>query len=346
MISRNVQLAPLTTLHVGGPAQFFAEIHAEKDIEDAIAYARDHRLPLYPLGAGSNVLVPDVGVSGIVLKMLIRDITLENEGDITLLIAGAGALWEDVVDSASAQGLFGIENLAGIPGTLGGAVVQNIGAYGAELKDVFAYADCIDSTTGSLRRITLDDAAFGYRTSLFKERREYIVTRVAVRLTKSAVPSLSYPDLARAHAEGVSLTTPKEVARTVRAIRALKFPQDSKEGTAGSFFKNPIISQERADALIKRFPGVPMFPQTMSHRTRRGAGGAVKISLAWILDHVLSLKGFSMGRVRLYEKHPLVIVASAGAHATEVDAFAREVSERVFAATGIEIEREVETFGV
>lgn len=336
MISRNVQLAPLTTLHVGGPAQFFAEIHVEKDIEDVIAHAREHRLSLYPLGAGSNVLVPDVGISGIVLKILIRDIALENEGNETLLIAGAGALWEDVVDSASARGLFGIENLAGIPGTLGGAVVQNIGAYGAELKDVFVYADCIDSATGSPRRITPDDAAFGYRTSFFKEHREYIVTRVALRLTKSSVPNISYPDLARAHAGGISLTTPEEIVRTVRSIRALKFPQDSEQGTAGSFFKNPIISQERAAALIQRFPGMPLFPHI---------GGAVKISLAWILDHVLSLKGFSMGRVRLYEKHPLVIVAGAGALSTEIDALAREVSERVFAATGIEIEREVETFG-
>ncbi len=331
-----VPLASFTTLGVGGKARFFVEAHSEKDIEEAVAYARAQGLPLYPLGGGSNVLVPDEGVDGVVVKVAMRDMVCTEENGELVLVAGAGAQWEDVVDTVVARGLFGIENLAGIPGTIGGAAVQNIGAYGAEFASVFAYADTIDCASGLSRRISLAEAAFGYRTSFFKKNRTHIVTRVALRFPTRGTPNIGYPDLLRAQAEGVPLSAPGEIASAVRAIRARKFPHGSVGGTAGSFFKNPVVSRELADTLTERFPGIPAFPQEE---------GMVKISLAWLLDHVLSLKGFAQGKARLYEKHPLVIVARAGAGAAEIDALAREVAERVRAATGMVIEREVETFG-
>ncbi len=335
-MKEHVSLAPFTTFHIGGSARFFIEAHTEKDIEDAIALACKHGLPLHILGGGSNVLVPDTGVEGVVLRIALRDITCENDGDDMLLVAGAGALWDAVVDTVGARGIFGIENLAGIPGTVGGAAVQNIGAYGAELTNVFEYADSINSVTGEHRRFALSDAAFAYRTSFFKKHRACVITRVALRLTQSALPNFSYPDLARVHASGESLATPADIARIVRAIRAKKFPQGTEEGTAGSFFKNPIISHKLADSLAQKFPGLPVFPQQDSR---------VKVSLAWLLDHALSLKGFTQGRVRLYERQPIVIVTHAGATAAEVDTFAREIAARVLKMTGITIEREVETFG-
>ncbi|MDE1919654.1 MAG: UDP-N-acetylmuramate dehydrogenase [Patescibacteria group bacterium] len=332
----HVPLAPLTTLGVGGKARFFIEAHSEEDVKAAIARARECGLPVLPLGGGSNLLVPDAGVDGVVVKVMMRDIACEEGGAETLLVAGAGASWETVVDTATSRGLFGIENLAGIPGTIGGAAVQNIGAYGAELAGVFAYADTVDAATGSSRRIARDEAAFGYRTSFFKNNRSHIVTRVALRLSTHASPNISYPDLLRAQEEGVSLTAPVDIAKAVRAIRARKFPKQAEEGSAGSFFKNPVISRELASALAERFPGMPQFPQP---------DGTVKVSLAWLLDRALSLKGFSKGNARLYEKHPLVIVARAGARAADIDALAKEVAELVRSATGIAIEREVETFG-
>ncbi len=332
----HVSLAPLTTFHIGGPARFFIEAHTEEDINAAFALARLHDLPLFMLGEGSNVLVPDAGIEGVVLKIAIRDIAFENDGDGTLLVAGAGALWDTAVDAAGARELFGIENLAGIPGTIGGAVVQNIGAYGAELAEVFKYADVIDGVTGLRRRITRNEAAFSYRASFFKEHRECVIMRIALRLAQKAVPNISYPDLVRAHASGESLATPAEIARSVRAIRAKKFPTVAEEGTAGSFFKNPVIPRELADSLAERFPGLPAFPHE---------DGRVKISLAWLLDKALSFNGYTIGRARLYENHPLIIVTRAGATAAEVDALARAVAEKVFNMTGIEIEREVETFG-
>ncbi len=339
----DVPLAPFTTFHIGGPARVFIKAHSEKEIKDAIVCAREKNLPLYPLGAGSNLLVPDAGVRGVVLKMESHDIAFEKDGDGTLLIADAGTPWKKIVDAASERRLFGIENLAGIPGTIGGASVQNIGAYGAELADAFAYADCINKKTEEKKRIARADAAFGYRNSFFKTHREFIIVRAALRLSKNAAPNIAYPDIALAlrslgeagRASNISLT-PKEIARAVLSIRAKKFPLSKKEGTAGSFFKNPVISRARADSLQKHFPGLPLFPQE---------NGEVKISLAWILDNVLSLKGFSKGCVRLYEEQPMILVARAGATAAEVDAFADEIAKRVFGTTGIAIEREVETFG-
>lgn len=337
ILQENVPLAPFTTFRIGGRARVFVEALTHEDILIALASAHEHDLPLYVLGAGSNVLIPDDGIEGVVLRVLLRDISFQDDVCSELLIAGAGLLWEDAVSAASERGLFGIENLAGIPGTMGGAAVQNIGAYGAELKDVFEYADVIDSTSGEARRIMRDEAEFEYRSSFFKKHRELIVVRVALSLKKQSHPNTTYADIARAQASGTPLVTPIDVVRVVRAIRAGKFPDLSKEGTAGSFFKNPLLSSEHAEKLGEQFSGLPMFPQ---------ADGRVKVSLAWILDHVLSLKGYARSHVRLYENQPLVVVAHFGARAAEVDALASEVSERVFEATGITIEREVETFGV
>jgi len=332
----SVPLASFTTFHIGGPARNFIEVTSEEDIETALAYARESGLRLFVLGAGSNILVSDAGVDGLVMRMQMQGMTFIDGDEQCGIVGGAGMSWDAVVDAACARGLYGIENLAGIPGTLGGAAVQNIGAYGAELAPVFAYADVIDSSTSERRRINIQDAAFTYRGSIFKTRLELIIVRVALTLQKHGALSTSYADLAHAAASGTKLSNPSEVATAVRGIRALKFPSGTEEGTAGSFFKNPLIDAAHAADLATRFPGLPLFPQE---------NGTVKIPLAWILDHVLSLKGYAQGHVRLYEKQPLVIVAEAGATASDVNALAHYVADRVKEATHIDIEREVETFG-
>ncbi len=333
-VETSVPLAPLTTFRIGGLARVYIPIHTEEEAESAVALARDRGLPLFVLGAGSNILIPDSGFDGVVLHMQMREMTIEDRGEHAELIAGAGALWEDVVDAACVHGLHGIENLAGIPGTLGGAAVQNIGAYGAEFAPVFAYADVLDSTTGAKRRITKEEALFAYRTSTFKQHSELVITRIALTLKKNASLHTQYADLAQVVESGVALATPADVAKVVRAIRARKFPAGKDEGTAGSFFKNPIITQALAASLVEQFPGLPTFPLE---------NGMVKIPLAWILDHVLSLKGYAKGPVRLYEKQPLVLVAQAGARSADVDALANDICARVYEATQITIEREVET---
>src|ERR1035437_1931172 len=315
-LQENIPLAPYTTLGVGGRARYFIEATTEEEVREAITFACREKLPLFVLGNGSNVLVPDADVKGVVLLMSLLGTATEE----AVLVAGAGVPWEGVVDAASAQNLFGIENLAGIPGSLGGAAVQNIGAYGTEFSEVFEYADVVDHTSGEKRRVMRAEAAFAYRTRFFKTHPEFIITHVALRLSKSAQPNIAYADLVRAKEAGVPLDTPSEIASAVRSIRADKFPRTPLEGTAGSFFKNPIVPRELGDELALRYPGLPVFPQE---------NGSVKISLAWILDHALRLKGYAKGRVRLYEKQPIVLVVQSGATATEVDEFANEIAERV-----------------
>jgi len=171
---------------------------------------------------------------------------------------------------------------------------------------------------------------------VFKERRELIIVRIALTLAREGASNLTYTDLLRAKSQGIPLATPHDIAGAVRAIRAEKFPTPPEGGTAGSFFKNPSLCPEDVERLRRQYPALPLYPQS---------DGRTKVSLAWILDHILTLKGHAKGRAHLYEKQPLVIVAEEGAHAGEVDALAREVAERVYGTTGIAIEREVETFG-
>jgi UDP-N-acetylmuramate dehydrogenase len=213
--------------------------------------------------------------------------------------------------------------------------VQNIGAYGTELDEVFAYADVFDLATGDTHRVGRDDARHAYRDSLFKHARNLVVLRVALRLGSRSVPNLSYKDLAAAERSGTPLKTPLEVATAIRGIRSLKFPDLREVGTAGSFFKNPVLPRAEAEALAKKYHGLPLFPQ---------ADEGVKLPLAWLLDHVLGLKGYTNGRARLFEKQPLVIVAERGASALEVESLAREVEMRVANELSIILTREVETF--
>jgi UDP-N-acetylmuramate dehydrogenase len=334
-IAEHTSLASYTTFGIGGVARFFIEAETEDDVRSAVVFAREQSLPLLVLGRGSNLLVPDAPLEAVVVKVSLGGIDAQRTDEYVSVTAGAGVLWDDVVDTASEEGVFGIENLAGIPGSVGGAVVQNIGAYGTELSSVFFSAESIDSTTGVSKTITHGEGAFSYRTSFFKTHPEHIILRVTLRLSRAKSAFTEYPDFTALKERGVPLTTPGEIARAVRSIRAAKFPDISKEGTAGSFFKNPILDPETVRELQQKFPGLPSYPYE----------GNMKIPLAWILDRVLGLKGHVRGRVRLFERQPLVLVAEKGASAEEVELLAQEVAKKVHEHTGVMIEREVETFG-
>jgi len=335
-----VPLAPRTTLGVGGPARFFCEAHTVQEVAEADVYARAHDLPLSVLGAGSNILVPDAGVNGCVLAVAMGAHTLRQSGSHVILSAEAGARWDVVVDAAVAQGAWGIENLTDIPGTVGGAVVQNIGAYGAVLADTFIQADAYDLQDGVMRTFTRDACAFGYRTSVFKrERGRFIVVRASFALARDAQPNLSYRDLAEQFA-GRAAPSLMQVRDAIRTIRANKLPDRTHFGTAGSFFLNPVLGEAPARALTARFPGMPLFPLPE---------GGVKVPVAWLLDYrhgVMDVRGLRHGGASLWPQQPLVIVTEPGATARDVDTLATEVANRVHTATGIAIEREVEWFGV
>lgn len=327
-----VPLSTLTTLGVGGPARFVIDCASAADVYAARALARALNLPTYVLGGGSNTLAEDAGYAGVVLRMTVQGVAEEQEKNETLLIAGAGVPWDALVTTAARKELWGMENLAGIPGSAGAAPVQNIGAYGTELAETFAWLDAVPPEEDRVVRLFARDLSFGYRDSRLKREAGWVALRIALRLSRAASPRLSYKDLAARKDAGDPLATPAEVGRAVRAIRAGKFPDLAVSGTAGSFFKNPVVSAERARSLASAYEGLPVFP---------AGEGKKKISLAWLLDRALGLKGFSVGGARLFEKQPIVIVTENGATAREVNALADEVARRVRERFGIVIEREV-----
>ncbi|KND47932.1 MAG: UDP-N-acetylenolpyruvoylglucosamine reductase [Parcubacteria bacterium C7867-004] len=330
----NIPLARLTTLKVGGPALHVIECASVDDVREAVAFAREQHLPLLPLGEGSNVLASDEGFPGVVLRMTIPGIVAEESDDSVTLVCGAGVPWDSVVREAANRALWGIENLAGIPGTTGAAPVQNIGAYGMELKQTLAWVDAFDTHTGEITRIENSECDFGYRDSRFKHETNLIIISVALTLSRHGSPQTGYSDLARLASEGNDLSTPALIGEAVRAVRALKFPDLTVVGTAGSFFKNPILTGDQHLHLAAKYGAVPSFP----------VEGGVKIPLAFVLDRVLNLKGHEQGNVSLFGNQPLVLVAQSGATASEVDAFADMIAVRVKEATGISINREVRHF--
>jgi UDP-N-acetylmuramate dehydrogenase len=335
--TENVLLAPLTTLHIGGRAQAFVEARTDADALAAFAFARERGLPVCALGGGSNVLIPDEGVRGVVVKVVAQGISLEKSGGRAVLAADAGASWDEVVERAVAEQVWGIENLSGIPGTVGGAVVQNIGAYGAALSDVLQSVDVYDDEERAVRTLTASECALGYRTSICKKTPgRYLVLRARLALSSPPRPNLAYRDLAARFGE-MSAPSLTEVREAVLEIRKGKFPDRARYGTAGSFFLNPVLDDAAARAIVARFPGMPLFPLPE---------GGVKVPIAWILDYrhgIIDLRDARVGKAFVWPAQPLVIATELGACAEEVERLAGDIAERVRSATGISLVREVTT---
>jgi UDP-N-acetylmuramate dehydrogenase len=344
-VHENVPLALLTTFKVGGKARYVVKCFSEEDVVRALAFIRERALPWYVIGGGSNVLASDEGYEGVIIQPLIPGISFQdtkNETDPTYTVtAGAGVVWDELVQECALRALWGLENLAAIPGLVGGAPVQNIGAYGADVSDTILYVDALDTRTSQVTRFTKEECAFGYRDSRFKHDPSFIILRAAFSLSSLASPRIHYADLsayAETHTDSEDfLNTPLAIARAVREIRSHKFPDLNIYGTAGSFFKNPIISKEQYASLQEHYPEMPGFSSTDSVTGLE----TIKIPLAWILDHVLNLNGMAQGNVKHFERQPLVLVANSEATTKEVEALAHTVEEKVFDATGITIEREV-----
>jgi len=332
-IEKNVPLAPYTTFGIGGPALFLICVKNVEELKEALSFAAQKQLRVLVLGGGSNVVIEDSGFNGLVIKIEIKGIEIEQSAGGAVVTAGAGEGWDALVERTTQEGLWGIENLSGIPGTVGGAVVGNIGAYGQALSQKLEWVDALDRHTGIVQQFTNAECDFGYRESVFSKHADrYVVVRAAFLLTLMPTPELSYKDLAERFKDEKNPAL-FAIREAVLAIRHGKFPDLSVEGTAGSFFKNPIVTKEAADALVAQYPGLPVFamPET----------SGVKIPLAWLLDRVLNLKGFSVGGARLFEKQPLVVAAKKGTTSDEVIKLASVVTEKVKEKFSISIEPEV-----
>ncbi|MBY0111032.1 UDP-N-acetylmuramate dehydrogenase [Patescibacteria group bacterium] len=330
-IQEHVPLASLTTLRVGGPASYVATCTSVEDVREALVFAKEHSLPYYVLGGGSNVLAPDEGYKGVMILVRLLGLEYIDEGTRVLMKSSAGESWDAVVEEAAARGLWGIENLAGIPGTIGAAPIQNIGAYGAELKDTLDSVEVLDADTGEVRTLSVEECELAYRDSRFKREPHLIVTKVTLALQKNGTPKIEYKDLLKAQEQGADLSSPAAIGKVVREVRGDKFPDLRTTGTAGSFFKNPILTSEKYAALKELYGEVPSFPHPHG----------IKIPLAFVLDRVLNLRGFRQGPAWLFGSQPLVLALDREGRAEDVESLARLVEQKVFDATGITIEREV-----
>lgn len=330
-IEKNIPLKAFTTFHIGGAAEYFVRVHSIDEVREAIEFAKKENLAITILGGGSNVLIDDAGIRGLVIKIELSGIALEGD----TLTVGAGESWDAVVACAVSNDLSGIENLSGIPGTVGGAVVQNIGAYGQALSQTLLWAEVYDTSTLEKQTFSNSDLQSGYRDSIFKRTpNRYVVLRAALGLSRIPKPDVSYKDLAARFSDATP--TLEEVRAAVLEIRSAKFPDLDVEGTAGSFFKNPILSLRDAKVLQEMYPELPLFPLPES--------SGVKIPLGWFLDYrhgVIDMRAVRVGGARMYEKQFLVIVAERNSSSNDVKELARIVQNKIFEVTKIKIEPEV-----
>ncbi len=335
-LSENVELAQYTTFKIGGPARFFCTVMSGPGLIEAVSLAKREKRRVLVLGGGSNILISDAGFPGVVIKNEImgKGIIPLGGGNFRLSV-GAGESWDEVVQTAVENGLYGIENLSAIPGTAGAAPIQNIGAYGCEIANTILSVKVLDTKTLQYEELSKKQCKFGYRDSIFKHKKgRYIVVQIDLKLTKNGKSNITYKDL-RDHFEKKDLKNPSlsEVRDAVVDIRWSKLPDWKLWGTAGSFFKNPIISKSRFGKLKERYPELPGYPE---------ADGRVKVPLGWVLDHICMVKGQMVDNVGPYENQALVFVTKPGATAAQVVARAKELMDLVEAKTGIKIIAEVE----
>lgn len=339
-IQQNVSLAPYTTLRIGGPASYFAQVRTEDELLDAVGFACNENLPIFVLGGGSNLVVSDCGFDGLVIHMALNDtITSARDSNSVEYTVPAGADWNDFVHLVCQQGISGIECLAGIPGTVGGTPVQNVGAYGQEVAETIASVRALDLKTTTF--VTLDNAAcgFAYRRSIFNttQKGRYVVTAVTFRFDPTRKPHLTYADLTRHF--GQSEPAPLEVYHAVREIRhgkgMLIVQGEPDSRSAGSFFKNPVVTPEGFHNVAS---AVGLSPDQIPHWPAEG--GRIKLAAAWLLEHAGFVKGYAMGNAGISSRHTLALINRGNANAADLFALRDAIQKRVKALFSIDLEQE------
>lgn len=334
----SLQLQPCLSLKaynsfaVEASARLFAEAHDDDEVRQALTCAAERQLPLLVLGGGSNLLLTG-DVEALVLRMASRGIrVLEDDGERVVLEAEAGEPWHPFVQWTLQRGLVGLENLSLIPGTVGAAPMQNIGAYGVELKDVFAGLTALDRQTGEFRAFALDDCAFAYRDSLFKrEPGRWVILRVRFALSRSAALHLDYGPVRQYLAEqGVEAPTAADVGRAICAIRREKLPDPAVLGNAGSFFKNPLVSAELAQRLRAEHADLVAYPQ---------ADGLVKLAAGWLIERA-GWKGYREGDAGVHRMQALVLVNYGQATGQQLLALAQRIQADVAKRFAVSLEIE------
>jgi UDP-N-acetylmuramate dehydrogenase len=328
-----VTLAPYTTFKIGGPARWFAEAGSEAEILEAVEFARERGLPLFALGGGSNLLVSDAGFRGLVLRVALKGIERQGDG----FDVAAGEDWDGFVSHAVEREYAGVECLAGIPGTVGGTPIQNVGAYGQEVAETVTRVRVLNLASLKFEEFTNADCGFSYRRSVFNttERGKYLVTQVSYALRRTGLPQIAYADLKRRF-EGSALPTLCAVSDAVREIRRGKgmyiVADDPDCRSAGSFFKNPVVPTAHYERIAaQEEAAVPHYP---------AGDGAEKIPAAWLLERAGFHKGYAMGAAGISSKHTLALINRGGATAADVFALRDRIMAKVEARFGIRLEPE------
>lgn len=297
---QQVSLKPFNTFGIDVKARYFAQAHSDAEVRAALLEAARLELPVLVIGGGSNLLLTG-DISALVLHMASRGRRLlSEEGDRVVVEAEAGEPWHEFVQWSLAQGCSGLENLSLIPGTVGAAPMQNVGAYGVEIKDVFAGLTALDRETGELKDFSLEECGFGYRDSLFKRNPgRWLILRVRFALSRSLHAHLDYgPVRQRLHEQGVVEPTAQAISDAICSIRREKLPDPLELGNAGSFFKNPLVSAALGEQLRARYPGVVAYPQ---------ADGQLKLAAGWLIEQA-GWKGYRDGDAGVHRLQSLVLV--------------------------------------
>ena len=326
-------LAALTTFHLRANAEAWVEVASLEDIRDALSVARGRGWQTTILGGGSNV-VPMPLVPGLVIHPVFRGIhEAQSESGSLIVVAGAAEALDDLVRCTVGKGLGGLENLAAIPGSVGGAVVQNAGAYGVEMAERIAWVRVYDPDIDDFRTLTPTECDFGYRTSIFKSKAgsRLIITEAACVLPQVWQPVTAYKGLSSLFADrDPASVTPAEVETAVRNLRAQKLPDPSQTGSAGSFFKNPVVTKLKARELITLHPNLVSYPL---------AGGRAKLAAGWLIE-AAGLKGLSSGDAAVWPAHALILINRGRATGEDVLKLGREIAERVERRFGVVLEPE------
>jgi len=353
-LQEHVLLAPLTTIGVGGEARFFVEAKSVEEVTGALAFARSRALPVFVLGGGSNIVISDRGFDGFVLAPRMVDITFVEQGDSVLVTAGAGVSWDKLVAESVARGHVGIECLSGIPGTVGGAIVANLGAYGAQASDTFVSADVLDRVSdesAALHVFEKDACNFSYHDSMFSHSNwRYVVLSARFKLHKSGTSRFSY------HGNRLNLTalakalghepTQEEVRTAILKMRAKKGMLTDSYKSAGSFFHLPFVSAEKyaevADISRKLDAEKEKLLRPWAWKQ---PDGSYKIASGFLFEYTEFQRGYVRGPVGISPKHTLAIINHGGARAEDIAQLARDMQDAVGKIFGIHLEREVEYVG-
>lgn len=360
LIEENKLLAPFTTFGIGGPARWFIEAASEEEIAEAAAWAGERRVPLFVLGGGSNLLVSDAGFDGLVLRVALHGVTVTdapdalrkpetaNSTDQRIYQVAAGEDWDHFVERTVQDCCAGVECLAGIPGTVGGTPVQNVGAYGQEVASAIERVRTFDLQEHKAREFEVSECGFAYRHSRFNsaDRGRHIVTRVDYRLTFGGGPTLRYADLLRAFPVGEqpSLTEVAAQVRRVRQAKGMLIVEGEPDcRSAGSFFKNPVVDEEQlrqiaaaSDKVPPRFPAGPGAENL----------GRVKVPAAWLIEQAGFNKGHTLGAAAISKRHTLALVnlgerdGRGGASAAEILTLASQITAAVEKRFGIQLDME------